>query len=214
MKKTILILLVSGLMVNGYAQTEPNNGDEKEVKKHKFKKEKLFIGGDLTASFYSGGTVLGVSPYFGYSINKFIDVAANLNFNYTSERDYYDYGDKVRQVIAGPGAFIRVYPVHFLFAQAQYEHNFIRQRYIPGQNNVYAPSIIHFDANSVLVGGGYTMGRRDGSNTFYYFSVLWDITRVAESPYVDGQGRSVPIIKAGMNFALFQGNNHKRKGRW
>ena len=103
--------------------------------------------------------------------------------------------------------------MHFLFAQVQYEHNFIRQKYIPVSGSGYPDEVIHFDANSVLVGGGYTTGRREGSNTFGYFSVLWDITRVAESPYVDNLGRSVPIIKAGINIGLNQGKKHRR-GRW
>ena len=202
MKRTFFILLLSGLVFQSFAQ-------DKTDKVRGFKKENLFLGGDVTASFYSGGTVLGLSPYFGYSINKYIDVAASLNFNYTSQRDNLVYGDKVRQTDLGPGAFVRLYPVHFLFAQAQYEHNFIRQKYIPASNCGYAGSIAHFDANSVLVGGGYTSGRRDGGNTFYYLSVMWDVTRVAESPYVDGLGRSVPIIRAGYNIGLFQ--NRKRR---
>ena len=210
MKKAFLVLLLSGLVFHSVAQDEKNEKEEKKGKK--FKKENLFIGGDLTASFYSGGTVLGISPYFCYSLNKYVDVAASLNFNYISQRDYVVYGDKIRQTDYGPGAFVRLYPVHFLFAQVQYEHNFMRQKYIPVANSGYAPSTIHFDANSVLVGGGYTSGRRDGNNTFYYFSVLWDVARVAESPYVDNLGRSIPIIKAGVNFALFQ--EKQRRGRW
>ncbi len=203
MKKMLFVLLLSALVFHSIAQ---------EKKERKFKKENLFTGGDLTASFYSGGTVLGVSPFFGYSINKYIDVAASLNFNYISQRDYIDYGDKIRQTDYGPGAFVRIFPVHFIFAEVQYEHNFMRQRYIPASNSLYAPGVIHFDANSLLVGGGYTLGRRDGGNTFYYFSVMWDVARVAESPYVDGLGRSIPIIKAGINIGLFQGKSGR--GRW
>ena len=209
MKKTFLILLLSGLVFHSIAQDEKK---EKEKEKgSKFKKDKLFVGGDVTASFYSGGTVLGISPYFGYSVNKYVDVAVSMGFNYISQRDYLYYGDKLRQNDFGPGAFVRLYPVHFLFAEAQYEHNFIRQKYIP-VSGTGPDEIARVDANSVLIGGGYTSGRRDGNNTFYYFSVMWDVSRLPESPYVDGQGRSIPIIKAGINFALFQ--EKQRRGRW
>lgn len=210
MKKTFLVLLLSGLVFHSIAQDE-EKVKEKEKEK-KFKRENLFVGGDLTASFYSGGTVLGISPYFGYSLNKYVDVAASFSFNYISQRDYINYGDKIRQTDYGPGAFVRLYPVHFLFGEVQYEHNFMRQKYFPVSNSGFSNSIQHFDANSVLVGGGYTSGRRNGNNTFYYFSVMWDIARVAESPYVDNLGRSLPIIKAGVNFALFQ--EKQRRGRW
>ena len=210
MKKMFLVLLLSGLVFHSIAQDEKKEKDE-EIKEKGFKKENLFIGGDLTASFYSGGTVLGIGPYFGYSLNKYVDVAASFGFNYVSQRDYFYYGDKLRQTDYSPGAFVRLYPVHFLFAHVQYEHNFIRQKYIPVAGTG-PDEVVRFDANSVLVGGGYTSGRRNGNNTFYYFSVLWDVTRVAESPYVDNLGRSIPIIKAGVNFALNQGK--KRRGRW
>jgi len=209
MKKTFLVLLLSGIAFHSIAQDDKK--EKENDKEKKFKKENLFVGGDLNVSFYSGGTVLGIGPYFGYSINKYVDVAASLGFNYISQRDYYYTGDKLRQNDFGPGAFVRLYPVHFLFAQVQYEHNFIRQKYIP-VSGTGPDEIVRFDANSVLIGGGYTSGRRDGNKTFYYFSVLWDVTRVAESPYVDNLGRSVPIIKAGINFALFQ--EKQRRGRW
>lgn len=202
MKLSILILSfiisASGLMAQ----------DENISKEKGFRKENLFTGGNLTASFFSGTTLLGVSPYFGYSLNRFIDVAASINFNYTSQRDYTEYGDKARQTVFGPGTFIRLFPVKFLFAQAQYEHNFIRFKYIPAANGTYLPALTHYDANSFLVGGGYTSGRGMGNNTFYYLSVMWDIGGVAQSPYVDGLGRNFPVIRAGFNIGLFQGKQN------
>ncbi len=177
-----------------------------EEEKAGFKKENLFTGGNLTLQFGNRITTLGLSPYFGYSVNKFIDVAASLNFNYTSQRDYAVMDDKVRQTIYGPGTFVRLYPVKFLFAQAQYEFNFIKQRYIqPG----YPDQKETFDAHSFLIGGGYAGGREQGSNSFYYFSVLWDIGKNQYSPYKDYLRRAVPIFRAGYNVGLFQG---KRRG--
>ena len=201
MKKIILgaLLLVTVITVN--AQDE----EEKDDKKKLFKKENLFTGGDVTASFFNGGSVLGLSPYFGYSINRFVDVAASFNFNYTSQRDYYIYGDKIRQTVYGPGALVRVFPVRFLYAQAQFEHNFVKLKYLPAQNSGYTLETNKVDANSFLIGGGYCSGREDVGDMFYYFSVLWDVSRVAESPYVDGLGRNFPIIRAGVQIPLFQG---------
>lgn len=204
MKKTIVSVLFAAITLSAVAQKEEENTNG-------FKKENLFTGGNVTASFFNGATVLGVSPYFGCSLNKFVDVAVSLNFNYTSQRDYAQYGDKVRQTVYGPGAFVRLFPVRFLFAQAQYEHNFIKFKYIPAANGAYLPSTQTTDANSVLVGGGYTSGREGKGSSYYYLSVLWDVTRVAESPYVDGLKRSFPVIRAGYTIALFQGSGRKRR---
>ena len=202
--KSIYVFLVCSLPVlNSFAQ-EAEKDKDTDIKKT-FKKENLFTGGTLNVSFFNGTTALGISPFFGYSINKYVDVAASMSVNYISQRDYNSIGDKLRQTILGPGAFVRLFPVKFLFAQAQYEHNFIKLKYIPASNGTYLPSTNKIDANSVLVGGGYTSGRGDGTNTFYYLSIMWDVSRVAESPYVDGLGRNFPIIKAGYNIGLFQG---------
>ena len=204
MKNIIVLVLACFLSINLFAQ-EKEMETVTEEKTGWFKKDRLFTGGDLTLGFSNGTTSLGASPYFGYSINKYLDVAVSFNFNYTSQRDYYILGDKARQTLYGPGTFIRVYPLKFLFAQAQYEHNFIRFKYLPANNSGYEKFTESVSANSFLVGAGYAGGRGDGNNSFYYFSVSWDIIKNKNSPYVDGLGRSIPIIRAGYNIALFQG---------
>lgn len=200
MKKAIIVLVLASSFFTAMAQDE-NEGE----KKGGFKKENLFVGGDLTLGFSNIYTSLGISPYFGYSLNKYVDVAASFNFNYTSQRDYVLYGDKVRQTVYGPGAFVRVYPVKFLFAQAQFEHNFIRVKYLPVQNSGYLQTTTHVDANSFLVGAGWAGGRDAYNKSFYYISVSWDLLRNSNSPYVDGLSRAIPIFRAGYNIALFQG---------
>ncbi|MGC4102694.1 hypothetical protein [Ferruginibacter sp.] len=205
MKRVLVIALALVISVTGFAQK-----DSDKEKEHGFKKENLFVGGDVAASFYSGGTSLGVSPYFGYSLNRFIDVAASFNFNYTSQRDYDVYGDKARQTVYGPGGFVRIFPVRFLYAQAQYEHNFIKFKYMYPSSYNLPSSTTKLDANSLLVGAGYCGGREGVGDLFYYFSISWDVTKVAESPYVDGLGRNFPIIKAGLQVPLFQGNGGGR----
>ncbi len=179
--------------------------DEDEEKAGGFKKENLFTGGNVIASFYTGGTVLGVSPHFGYSITNWLDVAASLNFIYTGERDQYDY--KFRQTNIGPGAFVRIFPVNFLFAQAQYEHNFQTLKIIPPGGSSYK---LKEDVNSLLLGAGISSGREPGNNTYYYFSVMFDALQLKNSPYLDSYGRLIPVIRAGFNIALFQGQGRRR----
>jgi hypothetical protein len=204
MKGLALGMMVSMLCLGAFAQ------EEKEQKESGFKKENLFTGGNLTLQFGNQTTTLGVSPYFGYSLTKWLDVAASMNFSYTSHRDYQELGDKVRQTVYGPGAFVRIFPLNFLFAQAHFEQNFIKFKYIPADNGSYGPAKESLNAASFLVGGGYAGGRNSGSRSFYYISVLWDVANGENSPYVDNLGRTVPIIRAGYNIALFQGGRRIR----
>jgi hypothetical protein len=205
MKKIIFALLLITNTTITFAQ------DDEEGEKTKFfKKENLFTGGSITASFFSGGTVLGLSPYFGYSLNKYIDVAVSANVNYTSIRDAYYAGDKSRQTVIGPGAFVRLYPVKFIFAQVQFEQNFIKEKYIYPSNLSFPTETTSYNVSSFLVGGGYCSGRQGTGDIFYYFSVMWDLKKDINSPYVDGLGRTVPIIRAGLNIPLFQGDRRRR----
>ena len=173
-----------------------------------FKKENLFTGGSVNASFGSQFTSLGLTPHFGYSLNKYLDVAVTVGVNYQSQRDisYYNANDKLRQTIFGPGMFVRVFPVKFLYAQAQYEYNFIRYKYIPVPNSGAPVERQRLNASSLLVGPGLASGRQPGNNTYYYISVLWDLGKSANSPYKDELNRAVPVFRAGINVGLFQGH--------
>jgi len=210
MKKFILLLFIP-LSFHSFAQQsgEKKDGEKKDGEEKGFKKEKLFTGGSVAAGFSNYSTVLGIAPQFGYSLTRWADAGVILNFNYSSQRDYIDYGDKLRQTVYGPGAFVRLFPVNFLFASAQYEFNMIHLNYIPAANGTYSPSKNNVSASSLLLGAGYAGGRQPGSNTYYYFSVSWDILGDKNSPYIDGLGRSNPIIRAGYNIGLFQNRRQR-----
>ena len=171
-----------------------------------FKKENLFTGGSANVSFGNNTTNLGLSPYFGYSINKYVDVAASIGVNYVSQRSQFN-NDKIRQTVIGPGAFARIYPVKFLFAQAQYEHSFINQKYIFDPSSSQPTQKLNLNANSIFVGVGFASGRSEDSKSFFYISILWDINKDPNSPYTDNLNRAVPIFRTGFNVALFQGKN-------
>ncbi len=204
MKKIILFTLISGFVFSATAQKE-----EEEVKKTLFKKENFFTGGTLNLAFGNQQTSLGISPFFGYSINKYVDVAGSVGINYISQRDNLYLGDKLRQTVYGPGAFVRLFPVRFLFAQAQYEFNFIRYKFIFPSGTGAPVEKYKFDAHSLLIGGGFATGRSSYEKSYYYFSVMWDISKAKYSPYKDNLDRAVPIIRAGYNIALFQGRNQR-----
>lgn len=188
------------------------NAQDEEKSEPFFKKENLFAGGTLNLGFGNQTTSLGIAPFFGYSFNRYIDLAICPGISYISQRDYEVEGDKLRQTIYGPGCFMRLYPVNFLFVQAQYEFNLIRYHYIPMEGSGYINEKVKFDAHSFLVGGGFSSGRDFSyQKSYYYFSILWDIGEAIHSPYKDNLKRAVPIIRAGYNIALFQGKQRQRE---
>ena len=214
MKKLILVSILSITILFLKAQ-------EENINEHFFKKENLFVGGTVNLGFGNQTTNLGVAPFFGYSLNKYLDFALSPGINYISMRDYNEAGDKLRQTMYGPGCFVRLFPVKFLFAQAQYEYNLIRYHYIPVNTQNYIEERLKLDAHSLLVGGGIASGRDfEGERSYYYFSIMWDIGESLNSPYKDGLHRSIPIIRAGYNIALFQGrkrdteSGQSRRGRY
>ncbi len=205
MKKTMSIIF--GICFAGLSVLAQDEEDEKE-KEGGFKKENLFTGGSISLAFYNSTFLVGGSPVFGYSIAKWVDLGIVANYNYTSYRDvtYYGSDDKLRQSVYGGGSFIKIYPVRFLFAQAQVEHNFIKQKYIPAGGG--ASSTDKHEANSFLIGGGYTTNRyADSDQPFFYVAVLFDIAKSAYSPYTDAYNRAIPIVRAGVQVPLFQGRS-------
>ena len=213
MKKTgIIFFCLCFTVVSAWAQDE-KEPDEKEGG---FKKENLFTGGSITLSFFNGQTVLGANPVFGYKLADWVDAGVAFNFLYNGARDYYEFNDKIRQTVFGPGVFARLYPVKFLFVQGQFEHNFTTLKYIPSPGSVsFTRDKTKGDASSVLLGAGFAQGREPGSTSFYYISLLFDVLKNINSPYVNvnydpanpSQQRitMAPIIRAGVNIGLFQG---------
>jgi len=200
MKKLFLLFLMAGLTLSVTAQ------DKEEKEKVPFK-ETLFTGGSISLAFYNNTFLVGGSPVFGFSPTNWIDLGIVVNYNYTSYRNYSFTYEKVRQHVYGAGAFIKVYPVRFLFAQAQIENNFIRQKAFP-----YIGTTQKFkaDAGSILVGGGYTTGRYGrGGDMFYYLAVLVDIGDAVYSPYTDNNGNAIPIVRGGIQIPLFQGKQDR-----
>ncbi len=202
MKKIILSVLLF-VATSAFLQAQ----EEEEKEKPPFK-ENLFTGGSVSLAFYSNTFLIGASPVLGYSLTKWADAGIVVNYNYTSYRDVSVFDDRLRQTVYGGGVFAKLYPVRFLFAQAQLEHNYIRQKYIPPTGS--ASSTTKTDANSFLVGGGYTTGRQGkGGSPFYYLAILFDVSGDNNSPYTDAYGRTIPIIRAGLQIPLFQGKGQQ-----
>jgi hypothetical protein len=208
MKKTLLInLFICLSAISMFAQ---DDGEEERG----FKKQNLFTGGSITLSFFNNQTVIGANPIFGYKLTNWADAGVSFNFLYSGYRDYYQYDDKMKQSVFGPGVFVRLYPVKFLFVEGQAEHSFTTLKYIPSPGSSLQEDKTSTDVNSLLVGGGLATGREKGATTFYYISILFDVLKNVNSPYVNvsynpdnpSQQRvtMAPIIRAGVNIGLFQ----------
>ncbi len=197
MKKLITVIF---LFCNVYCFAQD---EDSEIHKG-FDATNLFTGGSVSFGLgfgsYNKTFLAGLNPHFGYTFAKWIDAAFVVNFQYYTAKDIYD--NKYRSTTYGPGIFTRIYPVRFLFVQAQPEYNFIRQKYIPVSGTSLKDNL---RVTSLLLGAGYTSSRSD-KNSFTYLSILFDVLKDPYSPYVDGYGKLIPVVRAGINIGL----NRKR----
>jgi hypothetical protein len=205
MKKLLFLFILLSVTTSLVLAQDTEKKEEEEVKKG-FKKENLFTGGSISLSFGTGSFLVGASPVFGYSITNWLDAGVVVNFNYTSYRDYIYPYDKLKQTVYGGGGFVKIYPVKFIFAQAQFEHNFVRDKYSPPGGGTIEKS--SYDVNSMLVGAGYSTGRYGaGGQPHFYLAVLFDVSGNKSSPYISNTGSAIPIIRGGIQVPLFQGKN-------
>jgi len=185
--------------------------EEEEGPRIGFHKENLFTGGNIALSFFNGAFLIGGNPVFGCSLTNWLDVGAIANYTYSSYKDYYSLNDKFHQSIYGGGLFTRLFPVKFLFAQAQAEHNWITSKYFPTPGTGGTTDVVTISGNSLLVGGGYTTGRDPKFKSVYgYFAVLFDVGNDPMSPYKDAYNHPIPIFRAGFHVPLFQGKGQGR----
>ena len=205
MKKFLLSVILLSITTSVLLAQDKDQPEEKKG----FKKENLFTGGSISLGFGSAygssSFSAGASPIFGYSITKWLDAGITINYNYQSSKNVYYDGDKTRQTEYGAGTFVKIYPIHFLFAQAQLEHNFATQKYNPGGGGLWSTQ--NFQTNSLLVGGGYAGRSPYGKEIFFYLAVLFDVSGNPFTPYTNSRGDAIPIIRGGIQIPLFQGKN-------
>ena len=203
MRSLVISFLLLGL-------TQVIGAQEKMEEEKRDWRQNLFTGGTVSLGFFNNTFLIGANPVMGYSVTNWADAGLQLNYTYNAVRNYDFNGvitSRLRETVFGGGPFLRLYPVRFLFAQIQLEHNFIRQKNIPlnGPTEIWKRGV-----GSVLIGGGYTSGRFGrGGGSFYYLSVLADVSGNALSPYTDAYGRAVPVFRGGLQIPLFQGQGNR-----
>lgn len=203
MKKLLLSAFLLSITTSVLLAQDEEHPEEKKG----FKKENLFTGGSISfgfgSAYGSSSFSVGASPIFGYNITNWLDGGIAVNYNYQSIRGYYVDGDRLRQNQYGVGTFVKIYPVRFLYAQAQVEHNFVDYKYSDGTGK----STQNFQTNSVLVGAGYAGRDPFEKRVFFYLSILFDVSGVKNTPYTNAAGNAIPIITGGIQIPLFQGKS-------
>ena len=195
----ILFTLVLIPVMNIYAQrnTPPPTYSSNEGSTG-FKKENIFIGGGLNIGFASNTFGVGGTPEIGYSIAQWLDAGIGFNINYASQGadPYYNNNTRIRNFSYGGGPFVRIYPVQFLFLQAQYEKNWgtLSSKYSDGYTQKYK-----YNSNSLIAGIGYA--QRVVGQTNFYTMIGLDLLNDYNSPY-RLYGTKLPVIRAGVNFYL------------
>ncbi len=167
-----------------------------------FDKEKVFIGSGVNLGFFNG-FILGLNPEIGYSFNRFIDAGLATNVNYFTQNDQYS-SIVYRQFTFGGGPFIRIWPANMFFIGGQFEYNSINysikeNNTVTGRQKLSAPSL--------LVGGGY--GSRFVGRSQFSTSIMVDVLRDVNSPYIDYYGRLQPVLRTTFTFYL----RDKKRGR-
>jgi hypothetical protein len=170
-----------------------------------FLKQNLFLGGSLGLGFGSYNFDVGVNPEIGFSLNRWLDVGAVVNFNYSSIRAdaslVYNDNTSSKQFTYGGGVFGRAYVLPFLFLTAQPEFNWTN---ITQKDMTYGASYkYNANAPSLLLGIGY--GRRVVGESSFYIALMFDAISNSNSPYNDIYGHPLPVLRAGFDFYL-----HKR----
>ncbi|HVY74102.1 MAG TPA: hypothetical protein VG890_04685 [Puia sp.] len=143
-----------------------------------FDPSRLFIGGTFGLSFGSGYSLINVSPQVGYRFTQLFAAGAGIEYIHYSYVDYALY--KYTQNYAGMNVFGRLYPIRFLFLQAQPELDYVWGKVTDDTNGKEVGKIPTQFVPVLLLGGGAAIPAGRGAVTF---SVLYDVIQKYYSPY-------------------------------
>ena len=189
---------------NDNPQDSQNENTDNTDQHYGFDRHKLFAGGSLNLGFGSGNGVstfvIGALPEVGYTVKEWFDVGLAFNINYYSGTQYVDpnnsYNDVpgYKAVSYGAGIFARVHPFEQFFIQIQPEiDNYSVKETLTGYN----PQKYFHTSTSYL--GGIGWGQRIVGESSFYTLLMVDFGSEKNTPYKDGQGNVLPVIRAGFN---------------
>lgn len=171
-----------------------------------FRANHMFVGGGLSLGFGSYNFDVGLNPEVGYSLNRWLDVGAVVNFTYSSVKAdptyYYNPDISQKEFIYGGGVFARAYVLPFLFLTAQPEFNWTSITETDyGTGATTAPkSTYSVNAPSLLLGLGY--GQRVVGENGFFIELMFDAVSNVNSPYNDAFGHPLPVLRGGFDLYL------------
>lgn len=194
--RTFLVLFILAIASNRSFSQQID--DAESVGRGKFRKENIFLGTGLNLGFANTSFNVGLNPEVGYSVARWLDAGIAFNLNYFSQNasDYYSY--RTRNFNYGGGPFVRLWPISFLYVQAQPELNWTagsRKDIVSGNTEKY-----NSNSSSLLVGVGY--GTKILGSHYSYFSLMIDVLQDRNSPYRDAYSDPLPVFRAGFGFYL------------
>ncbi|MBS1747541.1 MAG: hypothetical protein JST21_15350 [Bacteroidetes bacterium] len=204
-------IIFSTLIFMAATSIKAQSNDYSDNKSGGFKKENVFVGGSISLGFGSGSFGVGANPEIGYSVAQWLDAGIAANINYNSQR-LYNYGSsgyynagKASIFNYGAGVFARVYPLPFLFIQAQPEINWISISQKDNYGNKIKQTV---NAPSLIGALGYS--QRVITQGSYFFMIGLDLINDKNSPYNDGYGHAMPIVRGGFDIYLRPSGKQKR----
>lgn len=196
-KLKILVACFSVCFLSTFSYGQQMDQDDR---KGQFKKENIFIGSGLNLGFGNHSFNAGLTPEIGYSITRWFDAGIAFNASYFSQ-NAYDFGGNIqfRNFSYGGGPFVRLWPVSFLYIQAQPEFNWTDSHQKDVTSGV--TGTVHNNVGSFLLGVGY--GTKVFGSHYSYLTLMIDVLQNRTSPYRDYYTNDpLPVFRAGFGFYL------------
>lgn len=173
-----LLLLVIGIYSIVFAENENEmmSGSAIGSQSSGFSISKINVGGNIGGGFANDVFFLNIQPRISYQLNKWIVPGISMMYQYSSEKYA---GDKFQYNTWGAGVFANIYPVKNVYAHAEYQHLWYKEKIKNSSRPAYKS-----DDSFLLLGAGVAipMGSNFYMNASILFNVLEDINGIYENP--------------------------------
>lgn len=139
-------------------------------------KERLFVGGNLGASFGTITSIL-VEPVVGYRVHPKFSVGLGPSYQYYKDSRY---NPSFETSIYGGSVFARYFPLDMIFLQSEFQLLNLETFYSNTSGDVFSERV---NVPVLLVGGGYSQRSPGGLGIF--IGIYYDLIGDVNSPYPD-----------------------------
>jgi hypothetical protein len=199
--KIAFIVMLLGFNTVLFAQTDGSESGYEEVddEEDPFDESwtnKLVFGGGVFG-MYSNGWILEFTPMIGYKVTNKTIAGVGANYSYQSFNDPYSAASESNRIYGGR-AFVMQDLLYNVFAQVEYDYNYLTYRERDSYNQIVTDYRVQ--SPGILVGGGY---RQRGDRVSYNITLLYDVKNGANGvitrPNSIGSGL---IFRGGFMFNL------------